>query len=585
MLLARTMQRGGVYSAVAVIQLLSLDFCAANSFSSNVSCPTWTTLDTNSKNISSSEDQQCQCMETDANVMCDPATLDVYLRKCYCMYATNHRFVYGRCLFSCFKSEHSFLKPTAFYRVGRENTSLQHEFCLPFKRHGMFCQDCLDGYYPPLLSNDVKCVECSSSWIMVLVGTLLGPTLFFMFVFITRFKATLGSLNAFILFAQVISSPPVLRVVHLAFHVKPVSVALRYAAYTLLTFYGFWNLDFFIFFLPDICLPFINTMRINIVFNMLPAFYTLFLSLLLIIFNEFYARGYWFMLTCWRPFRSCFSHVRRDWKLGHSLLSVFTTFLLLSHVKILATLFDTSSFIIIRGGQGEQFKFADLRLYFSPKLHHWFDNSVLPITLIVFSLFIILITLPGVLLLCFPVKCFRHCFFSCCSSRTRLSAALFMDSFQGYFKDGTEPGTRDCRYFAGLYQLIRILIYSLYDANLTSLPIIIVVSYALMIAIIKPYKTKHSAFNVIDPVILLILAATYELCSISYSSYPYQYHVLWGLSVVPVMVPLVLTIKWVKSLGVCVRIREHLKYRCLQARVEDEEEWPELRKEGHYGSL
>ena len=37
------------------------------------------------------------------------------------------------------------------------------------------------------------------------------------------------------------------------------------------------------------------------------------------------------------------------------------------------------------------------------------------------------------------------------------------DAFQGHFKDGTEPGTRDCRWFAAVYFLGRIIIiYALF---------------------------------------------------------------------------------------------------------------------------
>ena len=37
---------------------------------------------------------------------------------------------------------------------------------------------------------------------------------------------------------------------------------------------------------------------------------------------------------------------------------------------------------------------------------------------------------------------------------------VFMDSFQGCYKDGTEPGTRDCRWFSAVPFIIRITILS-----------------------------------------------------------------------------------------------------------------------------
>ncbi len=53
-----------------------------------------------------------------------------------------------------------------------------------------------------------------------------------------------------------------------------------------------------------------------------------------------------------------------------------------------------------------------------------------------------------------------------------------MDSFQGCYKDDTEPGTRDCRWFAALDLFFRVIIYSLISflyVTFASLAIVIVV--------------------------------------------------------------------------------------------------------------
>ncbi len=35
----------------------------------------------------------------------------------------------------------------------------------------------------------------------------------------------------------------------------------------------------------------------------------------------------------------------------------------------------------------------------------------------------------------------------------------FVDSFQGFYKNGTEPGTRDCRWFVSVFFIIRLLFF------------------------------------------------------------------------------------------------------------------------------
>ncbi len=41
----------------------------------------------------------------------------------------------------------------------------------------------------------------------------------------------------------------------------------------------------------------------------------------------------------------------------------------------------------------------------------------------------------------------------------------FVDSLQGFYKNGTEPGTRDCRWFASVFFIIRLFL--LIEAALT----------------------------------------------------------------------------------------------------------------------
>ena len=75
-----------------------------------------------------------------------------------------------------------------------------------------------------------------------------------------------------------------------------------------------------------------------------------------------------------------------------------------------------------------------------------------------------------------------------------------MDTFQGCYKDGTN-GTRDCRYFAGLYLWIRIVLMGIYALTRTDfyypLATVAVAVFGIFFAIFQPYKvTAHNTIGI-----------------------------------------------------------------------------------------
>ena len=86
----------------------------------------------------------------------------------------------------------------------------------------------------------------------------------------------------------------------------------------------------------------------------------------------------------------------------------------------------------------------------------------------------------------------------------------FVEVFQGCYKDGVTSGTRDCRYFAGLYFIFRIIIITLSLANIPLFILGSCVLYwcaALLFASVKPYK--NNTYNFIDAVILGLMGTIY----------------------------------------------------------------------------
>ena len=70
----------------------------------------------------------------------------------------------------------------------------------------------------------------------------------------------------------------------------------------------------------------------------------------------------------------------------------------------------------------------------------------------------------------------------------------FMDTFQGYYKDGTN-GTKDCRCFAAMFLILRILVnLSLVITIIAfsnALVIIVILLQMFLLSIFQPYKDKR----------------------------------------------------------------------------------------------
>ena len=111
------------------------------------------------------------------------------------------------------------------------------------------------------------------------------------------------------------------------------------------------------------------------------------------------------------------------------------------------------------------------------------------------------------LLLLYPMRCCQRCL-GCCRVRWHV-LHIFIDAFQGCFKDGTN-GTRDCRYFAAVYLIMRLILFFLFAFTLSvafySVAILTLIGVAMLIIIVQPYKAKFSSYNGVDSVFTLTLA-------------------------------------------------------------------------------
>ena len=213
------------------------------------------------------------------------------------------------------------------------------------------------------------------------------------------------------------------------------------------------------------------------------------------------------MVCLWRVFCKCFSICRRrwgrQWDPAASLVHIFAAFLLLSYSKILFVSLQLLSYTQLHIPTGGILD-PPTRVYHDASLE-WFGSKHLPFALLAIFVLCIFVLFPALVLLLYPTKPFQKCL-GCCGSRW-LALHAFADVFQGCYKNGTN-GTRDCRYFAGLYLVLRIVlllamyggsVFGMYDEMVSILCLVIA---ALVFLLFRPYK-DNIWLNVWDSTLLV----------------------------------------------------------------------------------
>ena len=145
-------------------------------------------------------------------------------------------------------------------------------------------------------------------------------------------------------------------------------------------------------------------------------------------------------------------------------------------------------------------------LYHSPNIEY-FGTDHLPYTILAIVIFIFFVLAPIIVSFFYSFQFFQG-FLSLFPFNWHFLHA-FVDSFQGCYKDGTEPGTFDYCWFSALTLFIRPLLLIAYITTLSMMTfvytlIIIVLSLVVMINI-QPFKLTIR-YPSTDPIFLVLLS-------------------------------------------------------------------------------
>ena len=405
---------------------------------------------------------------------------------------------YGKCPYVTFRRMRIF-HDNLFYHIDFEISTLTEETCGPLNRKGLLCSECYEGYGPAVYAFGNKCVKCHGSvygrWALHLFVTLLPITVFYFIIIIFNINAAAPPLTAFVLYCQIFVTT------NQIYMPKQQDLTSYYKCLTFLialTLSGLWNLDFGRYIVPPFCVSERLTTHDALLLDYIIGFYPMLLIFISYVLIKLHGNNFKPLITLWKPFHRCFSKIRRTWDSEASIMNAFTTFLLLSLTKVLFISFYSIQVehlhATVMNSTKTQSHYA---YYYNPNVRAG-SHNIIPVIALSYTIMAAFVFIPTTLLCCYPLRLFRKVLFVCCG-RFQHTINLFMETFQGYYKDGTN-GTYDWRFLAGLYPLLRIIIMLSFlhpdsTKNNSTMWCIIVSG---MFSLVRPYKKPtHNHVNIV----------------------------------------------------------------------------------------
>ena len=517
-----------------LILVLVTVFCAHVSSSELVTavedgtCPPWTYY----------RNSTCQCGSIGHGIIqCNITSGTLTLQMCTCVTydpLTNHS-VAGNCIYSCIAH---LSQPVYQLPIRRDNfTELT---CGWWKRDGPLCSKCIQGYGFPLYTYDLKCVECNGFHIKklfeFLAKSLIPPTILCIVATVFHLNVLQPPWSVFVLVAQLMSSHTILK------STLNSATFTNFPSMVIATIYGLWNLDFFkALYHPECISPHINFLHVALL-DSAGGLFPLVLVATLYAFVTFRDRGYRIIVQMWKPFHYLLARFQSRINLKTSLVDTFATLLLLSYVKIGCGTFYVLSPTRLWSPDGSYVWVV----YLDPSLKYFGPSHAGYAIVTLLFLFTVLLV-PVIILLLYPCLCFQRCL-----NRLHLrSLALhtFVDAFQGCYKDGTN-GTRDCRYFAALQLVLRLLFplafFLTEEAIIAAfLAFVALALYILLFVITQPYK--DAVYNKTDiPLLMALLFVPVTMYYIMLAPNGYSIIIFGALSFVPLLYLIIWSFVYIK---------------------------------------
>ena len=358
-------------------------------------------------------------------------------------------------------------------------------------REGILCSKCKQNTSEYFHSHSRLCSKqdlCHLGLLFYLVSEIIPATILFLAIITMNVSFTSGALNGFLLYAQAI----------LFFEIKinnriELPGEVKFAYHLIHILLEVFNLNFFHIDEISFCLfESANTLDL-IMFRYVTIFYSFFMVLFITLV----------LRACnFRPIKSFFGC--RVYSVQSSMIHGLSAFLILCFAKCAHVSTVVLSYGLIWGRGGKVVKTV-VHIYGE---YEWLSLDHFKYVIPSLIIGIVIVIIPLVILLFYPL-CFKclslmklhdsRCTLFLCKPIEKTKP--FLDSFQGCYKD-------NCRFFAGLYFLYRVLILLNHSLKSKSyFYIILEVQLILMLlihAVAQPYKER--SHNVIDSLLFSNMA-------------------------------------------------------------------------------
>jgi hypothetical protein len=451
----------------------------------------------------------CKCGDIPHEIIhCDDSShKNVSVLNSYCMTYDEQANIteVGTCIYH---NDQTSTNYSLFYIVPDRSEVSNFTCRTELQRSGTLCGRCNENHYPLAYSFDMNCIPCpngASNWWKYMLMAFLPLTLFSSAILFFKINITSSNLLGFVFYSQAVSTPQLLRTFILIVKDRPLALkALRCIG----VLYGFWNLDFFRLVYPEVCLG-LNSLQ-TIVLDLVVGVYPLFLMALTYLTISLYDKNFWPLKVVCRPFRAALRVIGENWVIKTSLIDSFATFLLLSNVKILSVAYDLLAPVYVYQLNSAGVTSRAIRLFYDPSLSY-FGPEHKPYAIVGALMLLLFVLLPTLLMIVYPIRWFQK-FLNLFPGRWYI-LHTFMDSFQGCYKDGTEPGTRDCRWFASVFFVLRsaAIMVAIVTKNTSFFPLscVLFVMVAVVLTSVQPFKENVDYLTNITTMFLLLLALWY----------------------------------------------------------------------------
>ncbi len=395
----------------------------------------------------------------------------------------------GKCIYNCARDQDLYL----IYQQLPDNMSDWNKFmCGEFHRTGSLCGKCDTDrdYYPRVYSFDMSCIKCdnsSSNWWKYILLAYVPLTVFYLIVFFFKVDIHSSQLQGFVIYSQCLTLPPLMRILLLSTrHMPTIFKVIKLIG----ALHGIWNLDFFRTYDSGICFKMSSLAVLSM--DLAIAMYPLLLMLFSYLLVSLHDQNFKLLTFICKPFKILFSRWKSNFAINTSTINTFAAFFFLSNIKFFSICFDMLTQVKVYQFYSPLQVNSSWRLYYDPTIkyfsqeHRWYAIIALVITLV-------FIIIPILILLFYSTRVF-HKFLSILPQRWQLFLHAFVDSLQGCYKDGTEAGTRDCRWYVPMLYICRLVITFMYGISLngaiSSYGAMMITIFVIMTIIIDPFKSS-----------------------------------------------------------------------------------------------